>query len=247
MSTTTLLLTLSLLLNNFLSSEFLSASKKVVTSLNNYIEQIQPSKRNPQRNIDFASDINFESRFYHLINSSNIALEYFNILINSYATEVFNFCVLTSKQEIKKQILKHKEEFVTGLNSQDQAKASQAKVDKYRLFEQFLESKKEAHTMDQLVGICEQFYNYVTTHFFMSKMYLDLGFALFLFKDQFLNEDEHFLDRYTNREYRKWFEMMEEREQDLNNLSHLHQEMFYLVVNKFVDNQMNLKKIVTSE
>jgi hypothetical protein len=170
-----------------------------------------------------------------------------NILINSYANEVFNTCVYLSKKEIDLNNEKFQQKKMLNNVLKSNLVTSQVFDYKDELNNQFFESKKEINYLEKYINVCEELFAYITTHLFMSKKFLDVEFVLFYFKDQYLEEDPHYLDRYYNSYLRKWFKIMEREatsKGEFGKVSTLHQQFFYLVVNEFMDDKLNLKKII---
>ena len=60
--------------------------------------------------ITWENDINWEKRFFELKNAQNVTLRYFDLLIDTYSSELMNSCIVIFKKdwEVKEIILKKK-------------------------------------------------------------------------------------------------------------------------------------------
>ena len=192
----------------------------------------------------FESDKSFEKRFYGLINSNSFALKYVNMLVNSYSLEIFNTCVAQFKLEYEAkqdQILNGFQESTLKGNAEHSSEVGLKVTRSFQkeAFALFLKSKSVVGDFQQNVAICEDFYDFLNTHFFMSKKMFTVERSLFYFQDQYLYEDP---DYFQQRPFLGgWFEKMRQLalSAEFLSLEKAHQSYFYDSLNHFIRNTLN--------
>ncbi len=174
-----------------------------------------------ERMIHWEDDKNWEQRFLEIAERETFTLGFMNIMLNSYAMELSNNCMkhFQSKYEslIKTRI------GVTKLQSEVERNKG--------LWENLLANRQN----------CISFFDFVSTHGFISKFMMNSNYAMFYFRIAYLETG-----RNQGRKMENFMSELEEvirKDEVYRKIDQTHQNYFYITINFFLDSNNEFKTL----
>lgn len=172
--------------------------------------------------VSWTDDNNWEKRFLAITGGENMTLHFMNLLIDSYAMEVGNICISHFQSDFEESIKNYPGD--SNYEIEIKSKAEDKMIEKHQ--------------------ICDEWFQFIYSHGFLSKFVISPKYALFYFK-MYLRES----GLTTKQAYLEFFDRMEKEIADPNpdNLftaaEKTHQGYFYITINYFLTSQNNLKQM----
>ena len=192
--------------------------------------------------ITWENDINWEKRFFELKNAQNVTLRYFDLLIDTYSSELMNSCIVIFKKdwEVKEIILKKKmDDLILYFENKKKDESFNKKDKEYKEnkknYKQLGGELQKAFSEFQiLTGFCYNYFLYLKNFSFLTKYFFDSKYNLVYFKlhlsDKKIKNMEifkFFIEKLTGFVDNGFFEKVDED----------HQKIFYIIYNHFMSDE----------
>lgn len=200
-----------------------------------------------EKTITWKKDINWEKRFFNLKSAQDVTLRYFDLLLDTYSSEIMNSCIKIFKNdwELKEKILTEKMENLINYFNLKKEEPNFKKNEEYKqnkkLYKEYGGELQKAFSEFQIfTGFCYNYFLYIKNFSFLTKFFFDSKFNLVYFKMHLADQKIENIDAFKFFIF-KLSEVVEEG--TFENVDNDHQEIFYIIYNHFVGDLELKRKI----